>query len=123
GSSDDQWTKLVAGDYDFNNNNWNVMIAGAPTTYMANWYSPNKDNFCGYKNEAYDAAYEELRTTMDPKRYAELMTTLQQTLIDDAAVLVDGYYNSCIIYNDKVGYAHIYPLDYYWITDEIKPAK
>ena len=123
GSSDGQWTKLVAGDYDFNNNNWNVMIAGSPTTYMANWWSTNKDNFCGYKNEAYDAAYEELRTTMDPKRYGELMATLQQILIDDAAVLVDGYYNSCFIYNaEKVGKAHIYPLDYYWITDEIKPA-
>ena len=60
---------------------------------------------------------------MDPKRYTELMTKLQQILIDEAAVLVDGYYNSCIIYNtEKVGYAHIYPIDYYWITDEIKPA-
>ena len=58
-----------------------------------------------------------------PKRYEELMVQLQQILIDEAAVLVDGYYNSCIVYNtDKVGYAHIYPLDYYWITDEIKPA-
>ena len=48
---------------------------------------------------------------------------LQQILIDEAAVLVDGYYNSCIVYNtEKVGKAHIYPLDYYWITDEIKPA-
>ena len=48
---------------------------------------------------------------------------LQQILIDEAAVLVDGYYNSCIVYNnEKVGYAHIYPIDYYWITDEIKPA-
>ncbi len=122
GSSDDQWTKLVAGDYDFNNNNWNTMIAGAPTTYMGNWWSKNKDNFCGFKSDAYDAAYEEMKTTMDPKRYQELMTQCQQILIDEAAVLVDGYYNSCIVYSDKVGYAHIYPIDYYWITDEIKPA-
>ena len=122
GSSDDQWTKLVAGEYDLNNNNWNVMIAGAPTVYMANWYSKNKDNFCGFKSDAYDKAYEEMRSTMDTKRYAELMQQCQQILIDEAAVLVDGYYNSCIIYNDKVGSAHMYPLDYYWITDEIKPA-
>ncbi len=123
GSSDDQWTKLVAGDYDLNNNNWNTMIAGSNTSYMGNWWSKNKDNYCGFKSDAYDAAYEELQTTMDPKRYTELMTQLQQILIDEAAVLVDGYYNSCIIYNtEKVGKAHIYPLDYYWITDEIKPA-
>ncbi len=123
GSSDDQWSKLVAGDYDFNNNNWNSMIAGAPTVYMGNWYSKAEANYCGFKSDAYDKAYEELLTTMDTKRYGELMQTLQQTLIDEAAVLVDGYYNSCIIYNnDKVGSAHMYPLDYYWITDEIKPA-
>ncbi|MBR4742834.1 MAG: ABC transporter substrate-binding protein [Oscillospiraceae bacterium] len=123
GSSDDQWTKLVAGEYDLNNNNWNTMIAGSNVSFMGNWWSKNKDNYCGFKSDAYDAAYEELRTTMDPKRYEELMLQLQQILIDEAAVLVDGYYNSCIVYNnEKVGYAHIYPIDYYWITDEIKPA-
>ncbi len=123
GSSDDQWQKLVAGEYDLNNNNWNTMIAGSNTSYMGNWWSKNKDNYCGFKSDAYDKAYEELQVTMDPKRYEELMVQLQQILIDEAAVLVDGYYNSCIVYNtDKVGYAHIYPLDYYWITDEIKPV-
>ena len=122
GSSDDQWTKLVAGEYDLNNNNWNTMIAGSNTSYMGNWWSKNKDNFCGFKSDAYDKAYEEMMVTMDQKRYEELMLQCQQILIDEAAVLVDGYYNSCIIYNDKVASAHMYPLDYYWITDEIKPA-
>ncbi|MBQ6744823.1 MAG: hypothetical protein IJR05_08840, partial [Acidaminococcaceae bacterium] len=122
GSSDDQWTKLVAGEYDFNNNNWNTMIAGSNTSYMGNWWSKNKDNYCGFKSDAYDKAYEEMMVTMDQKRYEELMLQCQQILIDEAAVLVDGYYNSCIIYNDKVASAHMYPLDYYWITDEIKPA-
>ena len=123
GSSDDQWQKLVAGEYDLNNNNWNTMIAGSNTSFMGNWWSKGKDNYSGFKSDAYDAAYEELQVTMDPKRYDELMLQLQQILIDEAAVLVDGYYNSCIVYNtDKVGYAHIYPLDYYWITDEIKPV-
>ena len=73
--------------------------------------------------EEYDKAYEELQTTMDQKRYHDLMVQMQQILIDESAVLVDGYYNACIIFNnDKVGEAHMYPLDYYWITDRIKPA-
>ena len=123
GSSDDQWNKLVAGEYDLNNNNWNTMIAGAPTVYMGNWYSKTKDNFSHFKNDAYDKAYEELQTTMDQKRYHDLMVQMQQILIDESAVLVDGYYNACIIFNnEKVGEAHMYPLDYYWITDRIKPA-
>ena len=124
GSSDDQWNKCVAGQYDFNNNNWNTMIAGSPTAFMRNWYGKAEENYSRFHNDAYDKAYEELMVTMDQKRYNELMIQLQQILIDEAAVLVDGYYNSCIVYNtDKVGYAHIYPLDYYWITDEIKPKK
>ena len=105
GSSDDQWTKLVAGEYDLNNNNWNTMIAGSNTSYMGNWWSKNKDNYCGFKSDAYDKAYEEMMVTMDQKRYEELMLQCQQILIDEAAVLVDGYYNSCIIYNDKVASA------------------
>ena len=30
---------------------------------------------------------------------------MQQILIDDAAVLIDGYYNSSMIYSKNVGYA------------------
>lgn len=49
---------------------------------------------------------------------------MQQILIDDAAVLVDGYYNSSMIYNNaKVGSAHIHTADYYWLSTEIVPAE
>ena len=41
---------------------------------------------------------------------------------DDAAVLVDGYYNSSMAYSKNVGYAHIHTADYYWLTTEITPA-
>ena len=37
GSSDDQWSKLAALDYDFNNNNWITVGTGDPYAYMANW--------------------------------------------------------------------------------------
>ena len=123
GSSDDQWNKLVAGEYDLNNNNWNHLIAGAPTTYLGNWCSKNKANYCGYKNEEYDELYAKLVDELDPDERIEILKRLQQILIDDAAVLVDGYYNSCMVYNNKkVGYAHILPMDYYWLSAEIRPA-
>lgn len=49
---------------------------------------------------------------------------MQQIIIDDALVLVDGYYNSSMIYSNKrVGYAHIHTADYYWLTTEIVPAE
>ena len=47
---------------------------------------------------------------------------MQQILVDDAAVLIDGYYNSSMIYSKNVGSAHIHTADYYWLTTEITPA-
>ena len=123
GSSDDQWNKLVAGEYDLNNNNWTTVATGDPTEYMANWYSKAESNYCGYASAEYDALYEEYLSEFDEAKRAELLQKMQQILIDDAVVLVDGYYNSSMIYSKNVGYAHIHTADYYWLTTEITPAK
>ena len=123
GSSDDQWNKLVAGDYDLNNNNWTTVANGDPTEYMANWYSKSEANYCGYANPEYDALYEQLETEFDTAKRAELFQKMQQILIDDAVVIVDGYYNSSMISSKNVGYAHIHTADYYWLSTEITPAK
>ncbi len=123
GSSDDQWSSLVAGEYDFNQNNWTTVGNGDPTEYMANWYSKSEANYCGYANDDYDAAYEALLKESDADKRAELIQEMQQILINDAAVLVDGYYNSSMIYSKNVGYAHIHTADYYWLTTEIVPAE
>ena len=53
---------------------------------------------------------------MDGDKRTELITRMQQILIDDAAVLVDGYYNSSMIYSKNVAYAHIHTADYYWLS-------
>ncbi len=123
GSSDDQWNKLVAFDYDLNNNNWTTVANGDPSEYMANWYSKSEANYCGYVNEEYDKLYEELGKTGDAAERAELIQQMQQILIDDAVAVIDGYYNSSMIYSKNVGYAHIHTADYYWITTEITPAQ
>lgn len=123
GSSEDQWSSLTAGDYDFNANNWTTVGNGDPTEYMANWYSKSSGNYCGYKNDEYDKLYEEFVTEMDADKRVELVTQMQQILINDAAVLVDGYYNSSMIYSKNVGYAHIHTADYYWLSTEIVPAE
>ena len=54
---------------------------------------------------------------------ADLIFQMQQILVDDAAVLIDGYYNSSMIYSKNVGNAHIHTADYYWLTTEITPAQ
>ncbi len=123
GSSDDQWSSLVAGEYDFNQNNWTTVGTGDPTEYMANWYGKSNSNYCGYQSDEYDEAYEAMLKESDADKRAELIQEMQQILVDDAAVLVDGYYNSSMTYSKNVGYAHIHTADYYWLTSEIVPAE
>ena len=120
GSSDDQWSKLAAGDYDLSNNNWTTVGTGDPLAFMANWAT--ESTYCGYSNPEYDALYEELKGEMDSEKRADLIFRMQQILVDDAAVLIDGYYNSSMIYSKNVGSAHIHTADYYWLTTEITPA-
>ena len=122
GSSDDCWNDLVSFNYDLDNNNWTTVGTGDPTEYMYNWYGPSESNFCGYQNDEYDALFEEYLASTDPARRTEIIERLQQILVDDAAVLVDGYYNSSMAYSKNVGYAHIHTADYYWLTTEIVPA-
>ena len=65
GSSDDQWSKLAALDYDFNNNNWITVGTGDPFAYMANWATDT--TYCAYSNPEYDKLYEQLKGEMDPE--------------------------------------------------------
>ena len=60
---------------------------------------------------------------MDPEARKDLIFKMQQILIDDAVVLVDGYYNSSMIYSKKVASAHIHTADYFWLSTEIVPAE
>ncbi len=120
GSSDDQWSSLAAGEYDFNNNNWNTVGTGDPLAFMANWATDT--TYCSYSNPEYDALYNELKGEMDGEKRAELIYEMQKILVEDAAVLIDGYYNSSMIYSKNVGYAKIHTADYYWLSTEIVPA-
>ena len=121
GSSDDQWSKLAALDYDFNNNNWITVGTGDPLAYLANWAT--ESTYCAYSNPEYDKLFEQLKGEMDSEKRADLIFQMQQILIDDAAVLVEGYYNSSMIYSKKVASAHIHTADYYWLSTEIVPAE
>ena len=76
-----------------------------------------------YKNAEYDKLYEQLDTEFDEAKRAKIIEQLQQILIDDAAVIVHGYYNSSMISDKTVSGANIHTADYYWLTTEIAPAK
>ena len=126
GTSDDQAKKKAAGNYDLSNNNWTTVGTGDPQDYLANWYSNKEDGgksaTCGYKNAEYDKIYAEFKREFDMTKRKELAVKLQQILIDDAVILVDGYYSSSMIYSKNVGKAHIATADYYWLTSDVVPA-
>ena len=48
---------------------------------------------------------------------------MQQILLDDAALLVHGYYNSSMESSTSIDNVKIHTADYYWITNEIRPAE
>ncbi len=125
--SDTEWNMMVNGEYDLCDSNWTTVGNGDPTEYLANWYSAapaeSNANYCNYSNPEFDKLYEEMKASFDDAERAEKIKQMQQILIDDAAVVVHGYYNSSMISNKKVEGANIHTADYYWITTEIKPAE
>ena len=123
GDSARQWDSYQSGDFDINGSNWTTVGTGDPTEYLAAWCSTSGADYCGYKNAEYDALYDELNTTFDTDARRDIIQKMQQILIDDAAAIVHGYYNSSMISkNETVGGAAIHTADYYWITTEIYPA-
>lgn len=123
GDSARQWDSYQSGDFDINGSNWTTVGTGDPTDYLAAWCSTSGADYCGYQNDEYDALYDELGVTFDNDERRDIIQRMQQILIDDAAAIVHGYYNSSMISkNETVGGAAIHTADYYWITNEIYPA-
>lgn len=120
--ADTEWNKLVTGEYDLLATNWMSVPVGDPYSYLDNWYSKSTANYCAYANEKYDAIYEQLEGELDKAKRIDMIQQLQQILIDDAAVLVHGYYHSNMSSAITVAGANIYTADYYWITSDIKPS-
>lgn len=123
GDSARQWDSYQSGDFDINGSNWTTVGTGDPTEYLAAWCSNSGSDYCGYKNEEYDKLFNELAVTFDNNARRDIIQKMQQILVDDAAAIVHGYYNSSMISrNETIGGAAIHTADYYWITTEIYPA-
>ncbi len=111
-----------AGEFDLVTANTMTVGVGDPQDFLGNWYSPNSVNYGYYKNEEYDKNYEALMVEFDLEKRIELITKLQQILIDDGANLVHGYYNSRMFSNkNKIDKAEIRAIDYYWLSTETLP--
>lgn len=113
----------ASGDFDMVTANSIIVPTGNPDAFLGYFYSGNSAGYGYYSNAQYDADYEEMITSTDEERKAELYVEMQQILIDDAATIVHGYYNSSIIYrNSVITGVEMYPLDYTWITTDWAPV-
>lgn len=112
-----------AGEFDLVTANTTTVGTGDPQDFLGGWYSGNSQSYGYYSNPEYDACYEALEVATDPDERLELITRMQQILIDDAATIVHGYYNSRMFSRaDAVTGAEIATIDYYWLTSDIAPA-
>ena len=118
----------INGEYDLLISNIITANTGDPEIYL-NWYwrtnkdGDNQQNGSGYSNPEYDAKCAALAVEFDPAKRRQLMIEMQQILLNDAAALFLGYPETNIISSTKITGATMYPSDYYWITNKIKPAK
>ena len=105
---------------------WNVLVAntGDPENYLReNWYSTSANNTSGYANKDVDAWLDELAETIDTDARKELIVKIQQAIMDDAATVFFGYENTFLISKSTVEGLVMYPMDYYWVTADMKMAE
>ncbi|MEI3245353.1 MAG: ABC transporter substrate-binding protein [Lachnospiraceae bacterium] len=131
--SDTEWNLMQAGEYDLCDSNWTTVGTGEPSAFLKNWYGGDHGsefysngggtNYCFYENDEFDGYFDQYMASTDTAERADLVIKMEQVLLDDAAVLVHGYYNSSMISNKaKVAGADISTVDYYWLKTDIKPA-
>lgn len=102
---------------------WNVLVAntGDPENYLReNWYSSSPSNQAGYKNEKVDQLIDELTVTFEEEKRRELDIEIQQLIMNDAATVFFGYETTYLFYSDQVTGLELYPMDYYWLTKDVK---
>lgn len=105
---------------------WNVLVAntGDPENYLReNWYSSSVNNTAGYNNPEVDKLLDELAGTFDTDARKDIIMQIQQHIMDDAATVFFGYETTFLFNNTSVTGVHMYPMDYYWLTQDIKLAE
>ena len=108
--------------FDICSSNEVTCPTGDPAKFLTHWYSKSNDNYSSYSNAEYDRIFELLSVEFDEDARRDYITQLQQILIDDAAMLPYGYYNSDVCSSNTITGVICSSSDYYWITKDIKPA-
>jgi peptide/nickel transport system substrate-binding protein len=113
-----------AGGYDLLI--WNVLVAntGDPEKYLReNWYSTAPSNTTGYISPKVDERLDVMTSEFDEEKRKELAIEIQQEIMNDAATVFFGYETTYLFYNTSLSGVSIFPIDYYWLTVDMKQAQ
>lgn len=118
----------IKGEYDLLISNITTANTGDPEVFL-NWYwktnvnGSNPQNGSGYSNPELDKVFDQLSAEFDKEKRRQLIIQAQQLIMNDGAALFLGYPQTNIVSNKALTGVHMFPSDYYWITNLIKPAK
>lgn len=118
----------IKGEYDLLISNITTANTGDPEVFL-NWYwktnvnGSNPQNGSGYSNPELDKVFDQLSVEFDKEKRRQLIIQAQQLIMNDGAALFLGYPQTNIVSNKALTGVHMFPSDYYWITNLIKPAK
>ena len=117
----------IKGEYDLLISNITTANTGDPEVFL-HWYwrtnvnGDNPQNGSGYSSAKADELFAQLAVEFDKSKRRDLIMQIQQVLMDDGAALFLGYPQTNIINNKALAGVKMYPSDYYWVTNLIKPA-
>lgn len=119
------WNMTITSEFDLAICSWMTVPDGSPVSFLESFYSksPSDMNHGNFESATYDKLYEELVLEFDADKQKDIITQLQQILIDESAVMVHGVYTSNLSSNDKIEGLVMPMSEAYWVTSKIKPAK
>ena len=118
----------IKGEYDLLISNITTANTGDPEIFLS-WYwktnvdGSNPQNGSGYSNPELDQVLDRLSVEFDKEKRRQLIIRAQQLIMNDGAALFLGYPQTNIISSRNLIGVRMFPSDYYWITNLIRPAK
>lgn len=110
----------LAGDYDLMHKNIQSLSTGDPQWLLDSYYKSDGSNNTGsYQNDEIDKICEELATTFDLEGRQALTIEAEKNILADTANIFLVVQTNYVVSNAKVHNVVPYPIDYYFLTNDI----
>lgn len=111
-------------DFDLICTNWQVLSTGDPQWFLDTLYKTGAQNNCiSYSNKELDDIIDQLSTTFDLDKRQELTIEAEKILLEDTATIYLVGENNFVVANSKVQNITPYPIDYYFIDNQMGIGK